>query len=140
MSYIIVRSSLIHLLMFKYVIINQKSITIVWNQHILISYNNLLYLLISDLDQPTFNTTLPNTVSVIEGRYFSVACNATSNPIAKYRWTTSSGNIISNTSDLVFGNINRTDATTYTCEATNGAGLKKSSTLTIDVQCEYAVF
>ena len=103
-------------------------------------YHSHNYLFISDLDQPIFNTTSPTNVSVIEGRYFSVACNATSNPIAKYRWTTSSGNIISNTSDLVFGNINRTDATTYTCEATNGAGLKKSSTLTIDVQCEYAVF
>ena len=93
-----------------------------------------------DLDRPTFNTTSPTSVSVIEGRYLSVACNATANPNAIYRWTTSSGNTISNTYNLVFENINRSDAKTYTCVVSNVPGLEKSSSLTIDVQCELSIF
>ena len=59
------------------------------------------------------------------------------NPNAQYSWTSSSGEIVSNTRYLVFPNINRTDAKTYTCVANNSAGLKKNSSLKIDVQCMY---
>ena len=77
-----------------------------------------------------------NNTSAVEGRYFSVICNATSNPSAKYKWTDSSGQIVSSTRILVFPTIQRDDAATYSCTANNSAGLETKSSLTIDVQCE----
>ena len=59
------------------------------------------------------------------------------NPNAQYRWTSSSGEIVSNTRYLEFPNIHRNDNETYTCVASNSAGLEKNSSLKIDVQCEY---
>ena len=94
-------------------------------------------LLIVDLDQPTFDTKLPNTVSVIEGRSLSVMCSAAGNPNAEYRWINSSGATVSVTHTLLFQNISRSDAKTYTCIANNG--LEKNSSLSVDVQCEFSI-
>ena len=92
--------------------------------------------LFPDLDQPRFNSSWQSTMSIVESRYFSIICNATSNPKADYRWTDSSGQIISNTRTLVFLTIQRSDAKLYTCIANNSAGLEKRSSLMIDVQCK----
>ena len=59
------------------------------------------------------------------------------NPNAQYKWTSSSGEMVSNARYLVFPNIHRNDTETYTCVANNSAGLEKNSSLKIDVQCEY---
>ena len=93
-------------------------------------------LLFSDLDRPIFNTSSQISISIVEGGYLSVVCNATSNPNAEYRWNSSSGQIISSTRTLVVKSINRSEASTYTCIANNSAGLKTTSTLAVDVQCE----
>ena len=90
----------------------------------------------SDLDEPTFNTSSQKNISVIEGRYVSIVCNATSNPNAEYRWTNSSGHVMSTTRTLVFQTIKRSDTEAYTCIANNSAGLETKSSLMIDVQCE----
>ena len=101
---------------------------------------NLCDSLFSDLDQPTFNTSSQKSISIVEGRYLSVVCNATSNPNAEYRWTNSSGQIISGTRSLVFQAIKRSDAKAYTCIAVNAAGLETMSSLMVDVQCELKVY
>ena len=95
-------------------------------------FNSLLL----DLDRPAFNTSSQSNISVVEGRYLSVVCNATSNPNAEYRWTNPSGQIVSSTRTLVFQAIQRSEASTYTCIANNSAGLETTSTLAVDVQCE----
>ena len=59
------------------------------------------------------------------------------NPNAQYSWTSSSGEVVSNTRYLVFPNINRNDAKTYTCVANNSAGFRKTSDLEVDVQCRF---
>ena len=105
-----------------------------------IIYYMLYVSLFSDLDKPTFNTSSQSIVPVIEGRYLSVVCNASSNPNANYRWSTSSGKTISNTRNLVFSTIKRIEANTYTCIVNNSVGLEKNSSLTIDVQCEYKLY
>ena len=98
--------------------------------------NDIFESLSSDLDKPTFNTSSQSSISIVEGRYLSVVCNATSNPHAEYRWTSSPGQIISGTRILVFQAIQRSDAKTYTCIANSSAGLETKSSLTIDVQCK----
>ena len=98
--------------------------------------NNICESLFSDLDKPSFNTSSQISTSIVEGRYLSVVCNATSNPNAEYRWANSSGQIISNTRILVLPTIQRSDAKTYTCIANNSAGLETKSSLLVDVLCE----
>ena len=102
--------------------------------------NNVSKSLFLDLDKPTFNTSSQISTSIAEGRYLYVVCNAISNPNAAYRWTNSSGRIISNARILVLPTIQRSDAKIYTCIANNSAGLETMSSLMIDVQCELKFF
>ena len=99
--------------------------------------NNVFTFLFSDLDHLTFNTSSQRSTSVLESSYFIVLCNATSNPTPSYSWTSSSGQLLSSTGALVFQNVQRSDAKTYTCMANNSVGLQKTSYLTVDVQCEF---
>ena len=92
--------------------------------------------LLSDLNKPTFNTSSQIQISVAEGNYLSVECTARSYPRAEYRWTNSSGAIVSAMRTLVFQTIQRSEANTYTCIAINAAGLEANSSLIVAAQCE----
>ena len=75
----------------------------------------------------------------VEDSFLSVNCSAEANPSAQYKWSSPSGDTVSNTNMLSFPKINRNDAKTYTCEASNAAGLKAVNNLIVNVKCEYNV-
>ena len=97
----------------------------------------MIFLNFLDIDQPTFNTSSQNIVSVVEGRYFSVLCKANSSPrISKYTWSTVPQPTLSDT--LAFGNIQRSHAGKYTCVASINGFQEKNSSLVINVQCKFS--
>ena len=90
-----------------------------------------------DVDVPTFNTTSQNSVSVVEGRYFSVVCNAKSNPpIWRYTWMSYSPSLFVRSDTLVYQSIKRQHAGTFTCIAQLQNAMEKRSSLVINVECK----
>ena len=72
----------------------------------------------------------------MEGDYLTVSCNASGIPPPMVSWIkVGGGNIIANGSELMFTNINRSEAGEYRCEASNECGTA-SETATIEVQCK----
>ena len=104
--------------------------------------NLALIVLILDLDKPKFNTSSQNTIGVIKGRYLSVLCsaNSSSNRLPYY-WVKKDRyggeNRISSTNTVVFQSIQKSDASTYICTAFLDPISQRSSTLVIDVYCEF---
>ena len=67
----------------------------------------------------------------------TVSCNAFGTPPLMVSWIKVDGHMtVSNGSELVFTNINRSEAGEYRCEASNECG-NASETATIEVQCKY---
>ena len=87
-----------------------------------------------DIDGPTLSK--PNNIVMNETASLSVTCSAKSKPNANYVWTTKSGKFVSNGANLSFASLNRSDSNEYECKASNAAGSKTSSKLTINVQCK----
>jgi len=74
--------------------------------------------------------------TVPEGDSLTVSCNASGIPPPMVSWVkVGGGNISANGSELMFTNINRSEAGEYRCEASNECG-NVSETVTIEVQCE----
>jgi len=72
----------------------------------------------------------------MEGDNLTVSCNASGIPPPMVSWIkVGGGNIIANGSELMFTNINRSEAGEYRCEASNECGTA-SETATIEVQCK----
>ena len=94
----------------------------------------------ADLDTPTFNTSSQSNISVEEGRYFSVVCNARSNPkISRYIWMSYSPSTFLRSDTLVYESITRQQAGTYICVAqVSQHTLEKRSSLVINVECKFA--
>ena len=66
----------------------------------------------------------------------TVSCNAFGTPPLMVSWIKVDGHMtVSNGSELVFTNINRSEAGEYRCEASNECG-NASETATIEVQCK----
>jgi len=77
-----------------------------------------------------------NNKSVLEGDSVTLSCNATGIPLPMVSWIKVDGDVtVSNGSDLVFTNINRSESGEYRCEASNECG-NASETATIEVQCK----
>ena len=91
-----------------------------------------------DIDAIAFNTSSTSIV-LNETSSFFVECTANSNPAAAYSWTKKAGSLVSSTSVLSISSVNRNQNGTYTCIATNNAGLTVSKSLTLDVHCEYSL-
>ena len=73
----------------------------------------------------------------MEGENVTLSCNATGIPLPMVSWIKVDGHMtVSNGSELVFTNINRSEAGEYRCEASNECG-NASETATIEVQCKY---
>ena len=73
---------------------------------------------------------------VMEGDSVTLSCNATGIPLPMVSWIKVDGHMtVSNGSELVFTNINRSEAGEYRCEASNECG-NASETATIEVQCK----
>ena len=85
------------------------------------------------IDQPIFNSTTPLVLE--EGTSVTISCSSVAYRIDTFKWETHAGIIVSNSSYLRFSPINRTDDNVYRCIGINSAGTKKSSNLTITVQC-----
>ena len=75
-------------------------------------------------------------VNITEGRNLTLLCNVSGiNPAPVVSWIKVGGDVITNEHELVFPNINRTQAGEYKCEASNLCG-NASETATIEVQCK----
>ena len=79
------------------------------------------------------------TQTVTEGQSKSLYCNASGNPNPMVSWTKIGTGPVLNENVLNFTSINRTDAGTYKCEATNECGNATTMT-TIVVHCKYSAF
>jgi len=85
---------------------------------------------------PSIQLTQNETIAE-EGESVSVSCNAFGTPPLMVSWIKVDGHMtVSNGSDLVFANINRSEAGEYWCEASNECG-SALETATIEVQCKY---
>ena len=73
--------------------------------------------------------------AVTEGGNVTLFCNASGMPSPSVSWIKVGGGELTNRSELVFTNINRSEAGEYRCEASNLCG-NDSKSATIDVQCE----
>ena len=77
-------------------------------------------------------------VSAVEGDTVSVLCSVDSNPPASVVWRhQDTGDILSNSHQLLLSTISRTRAGRYVCEASNRIGSSESQETVIDVKCEY---
>ncbi|XP_065070051.1 receptor-type tyrosine-protein phosphatase S-like isoform X2 [Rhopilema esculentum] len=85
------------------------------------------------IDAIAFNTSSTSIV-LNETSSFFVECTAKSNPTAAYSWTNKAGTVVSSSSVLSISSVNRNQNGSYTCTATNNAGLTVSKTLTLDVR------
>ena len=74
--------------------------------------------------------------TITEAGTVTLSCNATGMPSPKVSWIKVDGGERFDSRDLVFTNINRTQAGEYRCEASNECG-NASETTTIEVQCKY---
>ena len=66
----------------------------------------------------------------------TLSCNVSGTPPPMVSWIKVDGQMRINGSELVFTNINRSQAGEYRCEASNACG-NVSETATIEVQCKY---
>ena len=73
--------------------------------------------------------------NITEGENLTLLCNASGNPLPMVSWIKVGGNLITNKTELVFTNINRSDTGEYKCEASNLCG-NASETARIEVQCK----
>jgi len=74
-------------------------------------------------------------VNVTEGGNLTLLCNVSGVPPPMVSWIKVGGDTITSAHELVFTNINRTQAGQYKCEASNLCG-NASQTATIEVQCK----
>ena len=72
-------------------------------------------------------------VSITEGDSVTLSCNVSGIPSPLVSWIKVDGGERFNKSELVFTNINRTEAGEYRCEASNECG-NASQTATIEVR------
>ena len=73
--------------------------------------------------------------TITEAGTVTLSCNATGMPSPKVSWIKVDGGERFDSRDLVFTNINRTQAGEYRCEASNECG-NASETARIFVQCK----
>ena len=74
-------------------------------------------------------------VNITEGQNLTVLCNVSGTPLPMVSWIKVGGDMSTSGSELVFTNINRTEAGEYMCEASNLCG-NASKTASIQVQCK----
>ena len=74
-------------------------------------------------------------VNITEGGSVTLSCNASGIPSPTVSWIKVNGSERFDVSELVFTNINRTQAGEYRCEAGNECG-NASETTTVEVQCK----
>ena len=73
---------------------------------------------------------------VIEGGNVTLTCNASGFPPPTVYWVKTSSGVRFNQTELVFRNINRTEAGEYTCFASNPCNTTTESA-EVDVQCKF---
>ena len=73
--------------------------------------------------------------TITEGGSVTLSCNATGIPSPMVSWIKVDGGERFDVSELLFTNINRSQAREYRCEASNQCG-NASETTTIEVQCK----
>ena len=78
---------------------------------------------------------------IIEGSSVNVTCSSDANPAANYTWYKDSQTMIQGPGEKVhFPSISSKDSGIYQCTSENKYGRINSSSLIIDVQCEYKIF
>ncbi len=90
---------------------------------------------ITDIDAALLNVTSA-VIPRLELSPLRVECSAVSSPMASFQWFVSGGSKVSDASVLEYTSIRRSDAGVYYCMASNAAGSRKSTNITIDVQCK----
>ena len=90
------------------------------------------------------NFTVPSSIqpmqneTLTEGGSVTLFCNASGMPSPSVLWIKVGGSQRTNGSELVFTNINRSEAGEYRCEASNQCGIDSKSAR-IDVQCKSCI-
>ena len=90
-------------------------------------------ILVASFIQPMQNKT------VMEGGNAILSCNASGIPPPMVSWIKVGGHMRTNGSELVFTNLNRSEAGEYRCEASNECG-NAPETVTLEVQCKWNIF
>ena len=75
--------------------------------------------------------------TITEGGSVTLSCNASGMPSPTVSWIKVDGHTHTNSSELMFTNINRNEAGEYRCEASNECG-NVSESARIFVQCKLA--
>ena len=73
--------------------------------------------------------------TLIEGNSSTLSCQASGIPPPSVSWVRVSDGQLTNSNELVFSNINRSEAGEYRCEASNECG-NASESAVIVVQCK----
>ena len=77
----------------------------------------------------------------MEGSSVNLTCSSDANPAANYTWYKENQTLIQGPGEKVhFFSITSKDSGIYHCMSENKYGLINSSSLVIDVQCEYRTF
>jgi hypothetical protein len=103
---------------------------------------DIVWLFLSIIDEPESLALSPptTTYTVVEGDSISsISCTASCRPECFFMWT---GPNVSGgtTNDLYIQNINRNQAGTFYCTATNEVGSKRSSRVVVDVRCKLILY
>ena len=96
---------------------------------------NFYLLCLSTCTEPSAIEPIHNKTTT-EGGSITLSCNATGTPHPMMSWIKVGSHMRFTVSDLVFTNINRSEAGEYRCEASNECS-NASETATIEVQCKY---
>ena len=74
---------------------------------------------------------------ITEGDSVTLFCNATGNPAPNITWIQQqSGAVLSSSEELVLAAINRSQAGSYRCYASNGIGINSTRTCSLNVFCK----
>ena len=97
------------------------------------SQNNICFLVVMFTVPPSIQPI--DNVMVIEGGNVTLTCNASGFPPPTVYWVKTSNEVRFNRTELVFTNINRSEAGEYRCVASNPCNTTTELT-DIDVQCK----
>ena len=79
--------------------------------------------------------------SITEGSNVTLQCNATGNPPSNFTWIwQNTGDVLGSSEQLTLIAVNRTQAGTYQCLASNGIGNNATSACLLDVFCKSDIY
>ena len=78
---------------------------------------------------------------VTEGSIVTLHCNASSNPPPSMAWIwQDTGDVLTSREQLILTAVNRSQAGSYQCLASNGIGNNSTRTCSLDVLCKWHIY